>query len=77
MATERRPSVVPTITAPITSTAKAGDDQLFGWGADDTLFGGAGDDLLAGDDEWLDYAYHGNDYLDGEEGDDRPRRARR
>ncbi|MDM5176767.1 putative Ig domain-containing protein [Massilia sp. DJPM01] len=55
----------------------AGDDMLFGSGAGDVLFGGVGNDRLWGDSGgktddpyYVDLAYHGNDYLDGEDGDD-------
>ncbi|WP_276606546.1 putative Ig domain-containing protein [Ramlibacter rhizophilus] len=55
----------------------AGDDAMVGGGAGDDLFGGSGDDLLFGDGSdapgeagFLDIAYHGADYLDGEDGSD-------
>lgn len=63
-----------------------GDDFLDGGGANDTLnggggadalYGGTGDDKLFGDaggkiadSTYVQLAYHGNDYLDGEDGDD-------
>ena len=43
---------------------------MFGYGGDDQLFGGTGNDLLQGDANTVAYEHHGNDYLDGEEGDD-------
>ena len=55
----------------------AGDDKLYGQGSNDQVYGGAGDDQMYGDDpvktgdaDYLDVAFHGNDYLDGEDGDD-------
>ncbi len=56
-----------------------GNDTLVGGGRDDVMFGGLGNDDLAGDagdvpqgdDHYLDPSAHGNDYLDGEDGDDR------
>lgn len=55
----------------------AGDDQLVGQGGSDTVYGGADNDSMWGDDavktgdaDYLDVAFHGNDYLDGEDGDD-------
>lgn len=54
-----------------------GDDQLRGGGGNDVVYGGANNDYMWGDDSgkasdanYLDAAYHGNDYLDGEDGDD-------
>jgi Ca2+-binding RTX toxin-like protein len=55
-----------------------GNDELVGGGRDDTLFGGSGDDKLwgdsgaasVGDAGYFDAAYHGDDYLDGEDGND-------
>ena len=55
-----------------------GNDQLLGQGGSDRLYGGAGNDKLWGD-EWgsasadpgvTPLAYHGQDYLDGGDGDD-------
>jgi Ca2+-binding RTX toxin-like protein len=55
----------------------AGDDQLTGGGGNDVVYGGVGADKMWGDSggkasesDYLDVAYHGNDYLDGEDGDD-------
>lgn len=54
-----------------------GDDTAFGGGGNDSVFGGAGNDILYGDSNrdkndsgYLDPAYHGADYLDGEDGND-------
>jgi Ca2+-binding RTX toxin-like protein len=54
-----------------------GDDRLQGSGGSDELFGGADNDTLIGDSSgktndayYVDLAYHGADYLDGEDGDD-------
>ncbi len=47
-----------------------GNDQLLGMGGNDRIRGGMGDDYLEGDFSTLDGQCHGNDYLDGEEGDD-------
>lgn len=55
----------------------AGDDSLIGGGSNDDIYGGANDDKMWGDSDgktsdadYLDLAYHGNDYLDGEDGND-------
>ena len=55
----------------------ADDDILIGGGSDDQLFGGAGDDQMVGDSSgptndgfYVTLAYHGRDYLDGEDGND-------
>jgi Ca2+-binding RTX toxin-like protein len=55
----------------------AGDDRLIGGGANDVVYGGADNDQMWGDgsldtsnDAYVSAAYHGNDYLDGEDGDD-------
>lgn len=55
----------------------AGDDQLTGGGGNDVVYGGVGADKMLGDAsgkaseaDYLDVAYHGNDYLDGEDGED-------
>jgi Ca2+-binding RTX toxin-like protein len=57
-----------------------GDDQVIGQGGNDVVYGGAGNDYMHGDyvmshsqysGSWLlDGAYHGQDYLDGEDGND-------
>ncbi len=54
-----------------------GADVVLGGGSADELFGGAGNDQIAGDSSgpttssaYVDLAYHGSDYLDGEDGDD-------
>ena len=55
----------------------AGDDNLQGGGGSDALYGGVGNDQMWGDAsgktsdaDYLDRAFHGNDYMDGDEGDD-------
>ncbi len=55
----------------------AGDDKLTGGGGNDDIYGGADNDKLYGDSggntgnaDYVNLAYHGNDYLDGEGGDD-------
>lgn len=55
----------------------AGNDTAYGGGGADALYGGIGSDQLWGDSAgkiadptYVDLAYHGNDYLDGEDGDD-------
>ena len=50
--------------------ARTGVDVLHGDGGADMLFGGAGDDTLDGDAFNVAFEFHGDDYLDGEEGDD-------
>jgi trimeric autotransporter adhesin len=54
-----------------------GDDTLYGGGQDDVVFGGGDNDTIFGDTsgktnetDYLTLAYHGNDYLDGEDGND-------
>jgi YD repeat-containing protein len=55
-----------------------GNDSMVGGGKDDTLYGGAGNDTMWGDGgqympndpRFLDPSYHGEDYLDGEDGAD-------
>lgn len=54
-----------------------GDDSLTGGGGNDVVYGGNDNDRMWGDAsgktseiDYLDLAYHGNDYLDGENGDD-------
>ncbi|MES2831504.1 MAG: calcium-binding protein [Pseudomonadota bacterium] len=54
-----------------------GNDELDGGGGADQLFGGAGNDKIFGDTgansdarNFTDLAYHGDDYLDGEDGAD-------
>ncbi|MBK8071915.1 MAG: putative Ig domain-containing protein [Ramlibacter sp.] len=57
----------------------AGDDSLVGGGGSDELFGGDGNDTLYADEsvndpadsEFLPFAFHGADYLDGGDGTDR------
>ncbi len=56
----------------------AGNDGLVGGAAHDRLYGGSGNDELDGDagsrdigsPRYIDAAFHGNDYLNGEDGDD-------
>ncbi len=55
----------------------AGADTITGGGQADQLFGGAGDDQMWGDSGgktddafYVELAYHGADYMDGEDGDD-------
>jgi Ca2+-binding RTX toxin-like protein len=55
----------------------AGEDILRGQGGNDLVYGGADNDTMYGDDyvktgdaDFLDVAFHGQDYLDGEDGDD-------
>jgi Ca2+-binding RTX toxin-like protein len=55
----------------------AGNDTLQAGGGSDVVFGGAGNDKIWSDasgktssPDYVDVAYHGNDYLDGEDGDD-------
>ncbi len=55
----------------------AGDDTLTGGGGNDVIYGGADNDKLWGDvggktsdADYVDLAYHGSDYLDGEDGND-------
>ena len=55
----------------------AGNDNINGGGGADQLYGGAGDDKIWGDSGgktdnpfYVDVAYHGNDYIDGEDGND-------
>ncbi len=59
----------------------AGDDTLTGGGGNDVIYGGADNDKLWGDvggktsdADYLDLAYHGSDYLDGEDGNDKANR---
>ena len=54
-----------------------GDDSLTGGGGNDVVYGGNDNDRMWGDVsgktsemDYLNLAYHGNDYLDGENGDD-------
>ena len=57
-----------------------GKDTVIGQGGSDTIYGGAGDDTLFGDDEHyagsneedrLDARFHGADFIDGGDGNDR------
>ncbi len=47
---------------------EGGADQINGEDGNDILMGGVGDDSLSGDASYIDAALHGNDYLDGGDG---------